>query len=1091
MVGLVVLAFGCGGASSGPGGFRWGDDGGSRSGDVGWSFLDDGGEMPDGWSDDAAGVPDGGFGKLDPDDPNNAMKDNDCDGLSDQEEFSTVYPNGKKTDPANPDSDGDGILDGVELGRTVAIIACGFVGDADPATMTLPYEKDSDVDFLHDGIEDRNHNGRIDIGETDPNSPDSDGDGLKDGDEDQNVNGVIDPGETDPSRKDTDGDKIGDGIEKKITKTDPTKADTDGDNCSDGDEDFNQNGVVDQGESDPKNNADCGMKNGKDTDGDGIADGIEDQNGNGMYDVGQETDPNNPDTDGDGLKDGVEDANKDGKVGIGETNPRRIDSDCDGLIDGPDKGMTFGEDQNANGKVDQGETNPLKIDTDGDGLRDGMERGVTVNPDAKNCMNFIADADPGHVTDPLKADHDGDGIVDGGEDANQNGKFDIDELNPEDPNDGGGPVGKACPNAALKPVVFKDEALADIQIALPMTFKEIATINVNGPKGIMGYDATTKVAFLAYRLPAPNGSANPTADEAALRAVINGQGALSNQLTQAFTTWDGFPALQAFYDQAGAADLKARANALAVALVGNNAGVLNGNAGVGGPFKLQVEIVHRTNQSMVALIALTPLTNFVEPAIFTVADTAGGSALAQFGDANGVQCEKFVPKDVKVDFIFSVDDSGSMATYQAALGLTAVEMAKALNNSSLDWRVALVTSSYPGNGLRGFTRNVADFTKWLTQGQAGWIGTSGSATEKILQAAAQIVSEITPGTPNEVVAKARAGATLVVILLGDADDQSGITAADFNNFFGKANGMAGGFTNKSGGKISVHGIICPMGQTCGETQNNPQKHGQVITFTNGVRGDISQANSIAATMKQIVASAIGAAGYKMLKPPIGASVKVAMDVVENGAQCNKDDLPRSRVNGFDFDGINRSISLFGACRPTMNTKAAAVSYRYWIDLTSNPNGNPPPCFKDPFFDANDPDWCKGKLVCNLGTDICECPPNCGGAPPMGKMCNANKYVCDFICIPDCNGLCNGFKACDPQSCGCQCVQNASCPPGFVFSNANGACGCVCDAAVLKCGVNYMVDANACKCACKPNCGGCEVGQECNASSCECKNNTPG
>ncbi|MGD9101136.1 MAG: carbohydrate-binding domain-containing protein, partial [Anaerolineae bacterium] len=42
---------------------------------------------------------------------------------------------------------------------------------------------DSDGDGLPDWIEDANHNGVVDEGETDPHNPDTDGDGLSDGDE--------------------------------------------------------------------------------------------------------------------------------------------------------------------------------------------------------------------------------------------------------------------------------------------------------------------------------------------------------------------------------------------------------------------------------------------------------------------------------------------------------------------------------------------------------------------------------------------------------------------------------------------------------------------------------------------------------------------------------------------------------------------------------------------------------------------------------------------------------------------------------------------------------------------------------------------
>lgn len=129
----------------------------------------------------------------------------------------------------------------------------------------------------------------------DDDSPDSDEDGLADDEEDANQNGVIDPGETDPNNPDTDGDGLDD------------KTETDG-------------------EPSPVR---------ADTDQDGLNDGIEDESGDGFFQTG-ETDPTNPDTDGDGLFDGTEDANGNGRVDNGETDPRTPDTDGDGLLDGED-----------------------------------------------------------------------------------------------------------------------------------------------------------------------------------------------------------------------------------------------------------------------------------------------------------------------------------------------------------------------------------------------------------------------------------------------------------------------------------------------------------------------------------------------------------------------------------------------------------------------------------------------------------------------------------------------------------------------------------------------------------------------------------
>ncbi len=1078
----------------------------------------------------------GGSTGVDPNDPNNAKKDSDCDGLSDAEEFGNTYPGGARTNPANPDTDGDGIPDGVEAGRISSVDpACHFVGDADPASRTNPTVVDSDGDGIGDGVEDANHNGRADPTETDAANPDTDFDGLADGVEDANHNGAVDPGETDPRKKDTDGDFINDGVELNVTHTNPLKADTDNDSCVDGVEDLNQNGHVDPGETDPNNPSDCGPANNPDTDGDGLPNSIEDANHNGHVDPG-ETDPNNPDTDGDGLRDGLEDANHNGRVDVGETNPLRRDSDCDGLADGPNlDGGVMGEDVNGNGTLDLGETDPRRKDTDGDGITDGVERGVTVATlaDPTGCPNVPVDADPTTTTDPTKADTDGDGIADGAEDTNQNGRVDPGELDPNNPNDGTGPAGKACTVMNLRPVTFKAEGDPDLQLGLPASFTELATATVAGTKrGLVGYDPTNRVAFVAWKQAAPTGATSPTADEAALRPALNAVGALTNVTTQPFTSWDALPALQGFADMAGASDVKAQANAIANALVGSGAGALVGTGGAVGPYKVQYEVLHRSNTSVVVIVALTPLAGYANAPLFTMSDTAGGSAVAQFGDANAYQCETFKPASGKVDFLMVVDDSCSMAASQQALADAANAIGTSLGNSTLDYRLALVTTSYHlgvanNEGVRrGFTRNVNQFKAWLTQnstcgggvcsgvamplpacdsngadpnGANGgcWVGTGGSGTEGMLGAARKAVDDVTvlPLPATETLNRVRPDAQLVVILLGDADDQTtGYTTTgnapwenitDFVTFF---TGSGAGTKNRLGKNIPVHGIVCPAGANCNnETQANPQRNPQVITATGGIRGAINDAASIQNAIAQVITATIAANGYHLQKPPIGASVKVAMDAVLDGTTCNKDDLPRSRANGFDFDGVNRTISFFGTCRPAVGTMAAAVSYRYWIDSTPNPNGNPPPCSQDPNYDPTDPDFCRGHLSCNFATGSCDCPANCGSTtPPVGFLCDTNPNVCDFVCTADCGGTCSSYQQCNTTSCGCDCRQTASCPPGFVFNDGTtGTCGCACDVPALNCGSTYDADPATCTCVCKADCGGCPTGLTCNPSTCSC------
>lgn len=83
---------------------------------------------------------------------------------------------------------------------------------------------------------DANDNNATQQEKPDPNDPllDNDGDGLLNGEEDVNQNGIVDDGETDPNNRDTDGDGLWDGNEIKTYFTDPLNPDSDEDGVNDG-----------------------------------------------------------------------------------------------------------------------------------------------------------------------------------------------------------------------------------------------------------------------------------------------------------------------------------------------------------------------------------------------------------------------------------------------------------------------------------------------------------------------------------------------------------------------------------------------------------------------------------------------------------------------------------------------------------------------------------------------------------------------------------------------------------------------------------------------------------------------------------------
>ncbi|MEP7049552.1 MAG: isopeptide-forming domain-containing fimbrial protein [Pseudomonadota bacterium] len=353
------------------------------------------------------------------------------------------------------DTDGDGIPDDVEV-----------------AIGTDPHDADTDDDGVPDGQEpdaelDTDADGLINALD-----PDSDNDGLFDGTE---LGLDCSSKATDVSKGHCRAD-----ADKGATLTDPLNRDTDGGGVSDGSEDFNLDGAIESGETDPTAGHGADDADVKDTDKDGLSDGLEAFLG---------SNPKDADTDDDGVRDGSEANPSDDTDGDGLNNVLDVDSDNDGLFDGTESGSgcddratnvklghciadadlgktttsplepdtdhggaTDGsEDFNRNGLVDAGEGDPTVghgaddtdktivglIDSDADGLSDGLEREIG--------------------TDPMDADSDNDGVLDGAEpnptdDTDGDGK--INALDPDSDNDGlfdGTELGRNCANKATDP----------------------------------------------------------------------------------------------------------------------------------------------------------------------------------------------------------------------------------------------------------------------------------------------------------------------------------------------------------------------------------------------------------------------------------------------------------------------------------------------------------------------------------------------------------------------------------------------------------------------------------------------------------------
>jgi hypothetical protein len=1028
--------------------------------------------------------------------------DRDGDGLTDELEALLG------TDPDNPDSDGDGVLDGCEdinrNGRRDS-----FETDANNA--------DSDGDGISDGDEDRNHNGQRDEGETYPLSDDSDLDGIADGDEDRNHNGVVDPGETDPLSTDSDGDGIHDAIEDANAngvvdpgETDPASSDSDGDGVSDGVEDRNQNGVVDAGETDPRNtdsDGDClpdGVEDrngdgvvdvgeldplGTDSDGDGIGDGVEDVDCDGVVDAG-ETDPGNVDSDGDGLDDGLEDRNRNGVIDARETDPRSADSDADGVDDNiedtdmdglvdlgetdpinPDSdndGVEDGaEDRNGNGVVDAGEMDPLDPDSDQDGLIDGYE---------DRNGNGVYDAPgPGEEltgeTDPLEEDTDGDGLIDGlDEDLNGNGVVDAGETNPRvaDAENASG-VGEICSTRNLTPTGFWFSEEADLTVALPEAVHAgLSVLQVGGSEvGSAFADAATAVAAATFtRTPSAGARAAAAGQKAFTQNQLDASAIAALGLTVApasprvFETADGLEAAVSTLEVNGANQaIGALRNAVVGALRPGVQGLPAADGAAGTSFRIVLSTIYRSDDAAVTLVAMAPFAgneSTDSDRDISMRNLAGGTSVARFGARYRKDCVDFeIRRASNVDFLWVVDSSGSMSQEQAAVVAAANALVSELNNTNLAWRIGVTTTDANG-ALRGgnFTTNPGTFVSRVQ------VGTSGSGYERGLHNARRGLERALPRGNGA--AQLRADAPTVTVILSDEEDQDAKDAGCYQN-----RGCAQNFTqpwvnffNGQGGQFqappgfdspgSVFTIINTPEFGCGSAQI---AHAYDLTAigTGGRSESICGRNGqldYSGLMQDIAQAAAGIASNYRLNDarPIASTFKVGIRRGNGPITV----LNRSRTLGFDFDDTQNALILYGELG-LQNGDEMWVSFRYWL---------PPAC----------PGGCPDGQICHPDENRCVPDPDCGGGCLAGFTCDPDQGLC--IPDPECGQTCTDREACVQHQPGEAYQCDPDCEPEAGTPNPSqesiDTCGCCIEDETCD-----MVRQE-----CVPDCGECPIGQEC-------------
>ncbi|MCP4503116.1 MAG: hypothetical protein GY822_24535 [Deltaproteobacteria bacterium] len=1126
-------------------------------------------------------------GVLDDGETAAAIADTDGDGINDGVEISIGL------DPTDADSDDDGIPDGnedlnqngiVDLGETdphATDVDTDGDGIADLRETTLGYDP-NDADMDDDGLCD----GPLDVA------------GTCVGGEDVNGDGFVGADETDPKNADTDCDAVSDGEEATLG-TDPRSIDSDGDLLTDGVE-LGKTAAVPGGCSTPRTDADPTSTTDPraiDTDGDGINDGIEDRDRDGalaapVANAAQETDPSNADTDGDTLCDGPndvagactagEDFNKNGWVDAGETDPRvaNVDSDDDGLSDQTEQGLnppteihnrdtdsdglTDGEevltyntqptwaDTDCDGLSDGAEvtlgTDPLLFDSDGDGLSDGLEAGETTSPDGARCNGvFVADADPTTTTDPTDADTDNDQVVDGAEDGNQDGRVDPGELNPNDDTDATGPVNAAC----AVPIVPNLYARASADVLFATTPEMVPgntyDLTLNGDiVGLSSYNDSHRIFAFALRK-VPEG-ASPTAELAIYEARLGGLGV---PLRQTFTTWDGFSAVRATYtfaDNGAGAPGRMAQVARRVLNEGQNSPTVDvrfdNSPQEIGPYRLGLVVVRRSDNTSIIVGVLTNQEQFDDTATgrdFRFEDLAGGTALAQVGDATAQQCDLDVTReDQPVDILWVIDNSGSMGDAQDAILAARTAMVEVLERSTLDWRLGVVSSEYnlringaapnfndatdpdPLHGVCDFENN--NFTRSgtrtcickFTTDVAAFdsciqnIGLTGSGAEGTHEPVKQALNTVFLDDGQDEAGKLRDNARLVVITLTDAGEQSPVAFDSRTPLSGTVDSWIefyqGGATGGSWDPgrsdelpIILGGIMCPFGVSCTGEENttaNMARYWDVFSALGAVTGDIADQSGNGPNCDNV-----NNAGCVQFREDIERTVVGIMDVVIGQVtpyELDRDPISSTikiAVQGPAPDGSTCTYDNLPRSRLDGYSYDAATNRLAFFGECRPPIGRQMAVSYYTWIDlTGDPDGadqpcngaCEDPFICV--NDQCLCPSDCGTGAALDISYTCNAATCELECLADCGGNCGAGEVCNTDSCTCECPADCNGDsPGAGFVCDPGTCQWTCapdgcDGAAP--GANYECGGN-CEWECPADCGQDLADTErCNPTNCQ-------
>ena len=534
----------------------------------------------------------------------------------------------------------------------------------------------------------------------------------------------------------------------------------------------------------------------------------------------------------------------------------------------------------------------------------------------------------------------------------------------------GPPPPPTCQPPGYKPVQLQQDQPGDWTVVLEAksTYKSVAISKATAKQAAATFDYNVNWQQVAgFVVSRPSAATAATAEvTAALAQIKAGVYGSVTQLSAgtAGTSHDGFGTVKVTALElklASTSDVSLTRNKLVPAVLGLPAAALTGlPSSFGVPattFVVRFTTVLRKDGRVLFIGAVTEKAADADVSKITGSmsmDLANGTALAPGGETTTKDCYKdtvAAPPKNKVDFIWVMDESGSMSDNRANIAANAAKLFTAATNHSLDFRMGVTNVCSPKGSYKAAVGKFCSKISTSTSDMGGTDrfllpteqsifaaciknppGYEGGAEYGLVNAKAAVANHL-PRAANSP-SKIRSDAQLVIIVVTDEFPESLASTIGYGN--SKQCSLSAStqakvdaalkttyldyFSGKTalGADIDFFQVI---GGTCKNACNAYVAHGykELAHAFGGTVYDVCQ-KDLSSSIKKII-DGINAAGspIKLKKIPVSASLAVAADGKT---------LARSRWSGFDYAPGSNTIQLYGSATIKKGSKLA-VSYQRW------------------------------------------------------------------------------------------------------------------------------------------------------------------